>query len=109
MSLQTQIDSLKPLSPEVSLISDAGIDYIYLPKLKVRIENVIQTVNALLCPVKHSGYTTRLFLDKPIHERGNNWSIHSILGRTWHRWSWNNVPDNLSLMHILSAHMRPLQ
>jgi len=108
MSLQPQIDSLRSLSPDASLIADAGIDYIYLPKLRVKTGNDTQTVDALLCPAKHSGYTTRLFLEKPIQKRGKNWSVHSILGRTWHTWSWNNVPENLSLMQILSAHMRPL-
>lgn len=28
----------------------------------------------------------------PIPRRGQNWTTHNILSRSWHTWSWNNVP-----------------
>lgn len=109
MIQDNKIMALISLCPDVAVIPDAGTDYISLPKLKIKSANTLHTVDALLCPVKHSGYTTRLFLSKKIPGRGNNWSVHSILGRAWHTWSWNNVPDTLSPAQILSAHMRSLR
>ncbi|GBE09357.1 hypothetical protein BMS3Abin11_02490 [bacterium BMS3Abin11] len=109
MIQENKIDALTSLCPDVALIKDAGIDYISLPKLTFKSENTVRTMDALLCPVRHSGYATRLFLSEKIPGRGCNWTVHSILGRTWHTWSWNNVPDTLSPAQILSAHIRALQ
>ena len=109
MIQENQMETLVSLCPEVAVMPDAGVNYIYLPKLKIKSVNIVHTVDALLCPTKHSGYTTRLFLSERISGRGKNWSTHSILGRTWHTWSWNNVPETLSPTQILSAHMRALQ
>ena len=109
MIQENQMSPLISLCPEAVVMADSGINYIYLPKLKVMSANISHTTDALLCPVKHGGYTTRLFLSTRIPGRGNNWSVHTILGRTWHTWSWNNVPDTLTPTQILSAHMRALQ
>ena len=109
MISENQTGTITSLCPEAVVMADAGINYIYLPKLKVRSANTVHTIDGLLCPAKHGGYTTRLFLSARITGRGNNWSTHSILGRTWHTWSWNNVPETLSPTQILSAHMRALQ
>lgn len=109
MAQENEIGTLTSMCPEAAVMTDAGIDYVYLPKLKVKSANTFHTIDALLCPAKHGGYMTRLFLSEKISGRGNNWSVHSILGRTWHTWSWNNVPDTLSPAQILSAHMRALR
>jgi len=109
MIQDNQMKTLTSLCPEAVVMPDAGINYIYLPTLKVRSANTTTTLDALLCPVKHGGYMTRLFLSERIPGRGNNWTTHSILGRTWHTWSWNNVPETLTPTQILSAHMRALQ
>jgi len=106
---ENQMSPLISLCPEAVVMADAGTNYIYLPKLKIRSAQTVLRIDALLCPVKHGGYMTRLFLSEKIPGRGNNWSTHSILGRTWHTWSWNNVPESLSPTQILSAHMRALQ
>ena len=90
-------------------MSDAGITYVYLPNLNITTDGQTRSLDALLCPVQHGGYTTRLFLAEPIPNKGQNWTIHVILSRTWHTWSWNNVPANLELLQILSAHLRALR
>ncbi|WP_323744998.1 hypothetical protein [Noviherbaspirillum malthae] len=105
-------DSLAELAALVSaprVMPDSGIDYIFLPGLKIAVGDEERVLDALLCPVQHVGYTTRLFLAEPIPQRGQNWTVHNILGRTWHTWSWNNVPSSLSPMKILSAHLGALR
>ena len=104
-----KLDVLKALSPGVCAMSEAGIDYVFLPGLKVTTGLETRTVDGLLCPMHHSGYSTRLFLSEPIPSRGQNWTMHTILSRSWHTWSWNHVPCSLGLAQIVSAHLRALR
>lgn len=106
---QKQLAEIAALIPGARVMPDAGIDYIFLPGLKVGVGQEERVLDALLCPVQHGGYSTRLFLAEPLPQRGQNWTIHNILSRSWHTWSWNNVPANLSLMQILSAHLKALR
>ena len=66
-------------------------------------------MEALLCPQERDGYMTRLFLASPITGKGTNWTVHRILDRTWHSWSWQNVSANQRLAQILLGHLRGLQ
>jgi hypothetical protein len=104
-----QLMELGTLAPGARVMPDGGIDYIFLPNLKVPIGQEERVLDALLCPVQHGGYSTRLFLAEPMPQRGQNWTIHNILSRPWHTWSWNNVPANLSPLQILSAHLGALR
>lgn len=106
---QKQFTEIAFLVPGARVMCDGGIDYIFLPGLKVTVGQEERVIDALLCPVQHGGYSTRLFLAEPIPQRGQNWTMHNILSRSWHTWSWNNVPANLSPMQILSAHLRALR
>jgi hypothetical protein len=106
---QKQLAEIVALVPGVRAMLDADIEYIFLPDLKVMVGHEERILDALLCPVQYGGYTTRLFLAEPIPQRGQNWTTHNILSRSWHTWSWNNVPANLSLMQILSAHLKALR
>ena len=106
---QKQLAEVAALVPGARMMPDAGIEYIFLPGLKLTIGQEECVLDALLCPVQHGGYTTRLFLADPIPRRGPNWTTHNILSRSWHTWSWNNVPANLSPLQILSAHLKALR
>lgn len=106
---QKQLSEVATLVPGARVMPDGGIDYIFLPGLRVSVGDEERVLDALLCPVQHGGYTTRLFLEEPIPQRGQNWTTHNILSRLWHTWSWNNVPANLSPMQILSAHVGALR
>ena len=77
------------------------------PKLKLPGGNA--EVEALLCPQQHGGYATRLFLSSPVPGKGANWSVHQILGKTWHTWSWNGVPATLRPLQILLGHLDALK
>lgn len=89
-------------------IHEGGQVYYHLPVLKLPDGCNLKEVEAILCLSPHSGYSTRLFLAQPAG-RGNNWSTHCILGRTWHTWSWNNVPNNLRPTEVLAEHLRGLR
>lgn len=64
---------------------------------------------ALLCPQERDGYLTRLFLAQPVTNRGGNWTVHRILDRNWHTWSWQGIAANQRLAQILLGHLRGLQ
>lgn len=63
---------------------------------------------ALLCPQERDGYQTRLFLTQPINGRGANWTVHRVLDRNWHTWSWQGIAANQRLAQILRGHLRGL-
>lgn len=106
---EAQLEGLRHLSATATAMSEAGVEYVYLPGLKVTVAGVVRELDGLLCPMQHGGYTTRLFLSAPVSERGQNWTTFTILGRTWHTCSWNNVPASLPLLQILRAHLEALR
>jgi hypothetical protein len=99
-----EMDDLKRMCPGVQEMIESGVEYIFLPELKHPCAP--GTLDALLCPQQHSSgsYPTRLFLSVPIG-KWPNWSTHTILSRTWHTWSWNNVPASQRLAEILAQHL----
>lgn len=101
------MDELRRISPGAQEMTEGGITYIHMPELKLPCAPGI--VEALLCIQQHSGYTTRLFLSKAVPGKGANWTTHQIFGRTWHTWSWNNVPANLRPAEILRGHLNAFQ
>jgi len=110
MSIDTaQLEALSAVSPGARPLVEAGIDYVYLPGLRVVTGDTERVMDALLCPMQHGGYVTRLFLADPISGRGANWSEHHICGRTWHTWSWQGVPATMTLVQILTAHLKALR
>jgi len=86
---------------------EATVSYVYLPKLKLPCAPTV--VNALLCVQQHSGYATRLFLSAQVPGKGNNWSSHQILGKTWYTWSWKDVSAGLRPVEILLGHLNALR
>lgn len=105
----SQMEELRRFLPGARVVPEGGIEYVFLPGLRVSCGSEERVVDALLCPVQHGGYTTRLFLSERLDQRGQNWTPHVIVGRPWHTWSWNNVPSSLPLVQILSAHLRALK
>jgi hypothetical protein len=105
----SQLDELVAKLPGTRILSEAGTTYVFIPNLKLLSGGSEYVVEALLCPTASSGYATRLFLSISIPGRGANWTQHHICGRTWHTWSWQGIPDSLSLAQILTAHLRALK
>ena len=104
-----QLQELSDLCGELRELTEGGRAYIYLPRLKLPRGCVPAEVEGLLCIQEHSGYPTRLFLSQPVSGRGANWSIHHIVGRAWHSWSWNYVSAQMRLAAILAEHLRALR
>jgi len=63
--------------------SDGGCDFIYVPVLKIQVGAAEQQLAVLLCPQAHTGYETRLFLEKQVPGKGANWRSYPVLGKTW--------------------------
>jgi hypothetical protein len=112
---EEQIATLHPICSGAKLMSDNAQQFVYLPRLKITVGEIVKTVDGLLCPSKHSNYETRLFLSEPIVERPTirgqpaNWTVHSILTRTWHSWSWQGVSNDLPLVQMLLSHVGALR
>jgi hypothetical protein len=107
-----QVATLHPVCPGAKLVVENGQQFIHLPALKIPVGSETKTREALLCPSHHSGYATRLFLAEKIDERQTiadqaaNWSVHPILSRMWHTWSWKDVSADLPLLQMLVAHVK---
>jgi hypothetical protein len=102
-------DALLAIYPDAEVMTESGITYIFLPALKILSNGNILQMAVLLCPQAHSGYESRLFLQQLVTGKGSNWTVHNILGRAWHTWSWNHISANLSLTEILANHLRALK
>jgi hypothetical protein len=102
-----QLEELCTICPSAEEKAESGVQYVFLPQLRVP---GLGAVDALLRPGPGpDGYTTRLFLAAAVPNKGTNWTQHRILDRTWHCWSWNNVPANARLAQILANHLKPLR
>jgi hypothetical protein len=104
-----QLQELSDVCGEVRELAEGGKVYIYLPRLKLPHGCVPGEVEGLLCIQEHSGYATRLFLSRQISGRGANWSVHRIVDRAWHTWSWNNVSAQMRPAAMLAEHLRALR
>lgn len=100
---------LAVLCPGTIVMREGGHTYVHLPALRLPAGCQPPVVDALLCLQPHQGYTTRLFLAAPIAGRGQNWTVHRILDRTWHTWSWQGVPADVRPMEVLAGHLRGLR
>jgi hypothetical protein len=63
-------------------------------------------MDLLLVPWSHSGYVTRLFFERAITLRGQNWQSHRVVERTWWTPSYNGVAPTLPWREMLCAHLR---
>lgn len=103
-----KLEELKRTYPTAALLSDGGYDLISLPKLTINTGGVDAVYDALLCPRAHSGYMTRLFLDRVVNGRGQNWKSFPILGKTWWACSLQGIAAEQPYLTILLAHLRHL-
>jgi hypothetical protein len=109
MKAQLELAALRRINRLAELWDEGGQTLVYLPSMKVRHNDSTVTVDGLLCPRNHSSYTTRLFLSQPFSNRGQNWTVHQIMGRAWHAMSFNNVPASLPWTEILANHLGQLK
>ena len=85
-------------------MTEGGTKFVYLPSLKVPVGSGFEIRDGLLSLGPHTGYTSRLYVSVPINGRGNNWTTHTVLGRTWHTPSFNQVKPGRP-MEMLADHL----
>lgn len=106
---QDQIEELKKVSSSIGTAVEGGYTYILLEKLKLPTGCAPSEVDALLCPLPHTGYLSRLFFSEKItggfagHWNGNI----RVLSRNWVAISWQTTTPNLSLMELVMIHLKP--
>ena len=93
----------------VTEFREGGKRYFLLERVTLPAGCSPAATTALLCPQERDGYQTRLFLAKPVSGRGANWTVHRVLDRNWHTWSWQGISANQRLAQILRGHLRGLK
>jgi hypothetical protein len=109
MISQTHLEELKLVCGDVSVVTECGVDLVFLTRLVLPEGCTPRETSALLCTGQHGGYSTRLFLTTIICGKGANWTQHVIIGKIWYTFSWNQVPANLRPAEILAEHLRGLR
>lgn len=109
MTAELQLAALRRINRRAELWDEGGQPLVYLPSMQIQHNRGKVPVDGLLCPRSHGSYTTRLFLSQPFPNRGQNWTVHHIMGRAWHTMSYNNVPASLPWSEILAVHLGQLK
>lgn len=111
MRFQTEeLDKLRDnLNSDVQEIDEAGYGFVYIPGLKTPPGCIPEKTDALLCPIPHSGYTSRLFFKDRIQTpKEVNWNGEVfILGHKWYAFSYQNIKD-MSMLEMVINHLRGL-
>lgn len=106
MSVRDQeLSKLLEKFPNAQVQNEGGHTYIRIPRAPIKVGEDIQIFQLLLCPSAHSGYETRLFLDRPVPGKGQNWKRFLILGETWHACSFRGVTADNCYLSILLCHL----
>lgn len=104
-----QIDELRAQFSDVRFADEGGVPYFLLSNVALPAGCSPSHVDALLCPVPHSGYPSRLFLSSQVTSReSRNWNATArICDRNWHAISWS-VPESatLRLLQLVMEHLR---
>lgn len=114
--MQTMTTTIEGELAELGLLCDAVTEfregdkrYLLLKRVTLPAGCNPTATEALLCPQERDGYQTRLFLAQPVNGRGANWTVHRILDRNWHTWSWQGISANQRLAQILRGHIWGLE
>jgi hypothetical protein len=95
---------IRSLCASATPMAEGGTEFISLAALNILVANQVVTCDALLSLGPHTGYSSRLYLSAPIPQRGQNWTTHVVLGRSWNTPSWNGVqtgrPAEMLLQHL---------
>lgn len=109
MTAEQHLAALRRINRRAELWDEGGQPLVYLRSMQIQHNGGTVTVDGLLCPRSHGSYTTRLFLSQPFPNRGQNWTVHQIMGHAWHAMSFNYVPESLPWTEILAIHLGQLK
>jgi hypothetical protein len=100
------LEEIAALCSGASVMEEGGLTYLHLPRIVLPDG---ADAEALLCLSGRDGYQTRLFLSRQVSGKGSNWSVHRILDKAWHTWSWRDVPADLRPIEVLMSHLGALR
>ena len=105
---QDQIDELNVICPGSRRHDEGGVTYFYLPGLQLPAGCNPDTLDALLCPTPHHGYTSRLLFEQQFSSpQSRNWHYTArVAERNWQAISWNIPEPNMRLAQLLACHLR---
>jgi len=109
MNVEGEFAKIRRISPSATVHYEGGNPLVALKGFGFRAAGQDVSMDLLLHPSAHSGYLTRLFFERPVHERGQNWTQHSVLGRNWWAPSWQGVSAELPWPSMLCEHLRVVQ
>lgn len=107
MASEEELAEMRAIWGGATPIADGPLQLIHVTALSIPMggEQTFAVPEALLCLSEHEGYSTRLFLSvQP--PKALNWSIVTVLGRAWHKWSWQGVAANQRPAQILLQHLK---
>lgn len=105
-NVEFQLASLKQICLSAKLLTEGGKPVVLLPELQFQAAGRAQRMTLLLVPFEHANYQTRLFFERQIEGRGQNWKQHRVVDQQWWAPSWQGVPATLPWTEILLAHLR---
>ena len=106
ISVDDEFKKIKRLYEAAKLVREGGNPVVLLPQVTFQSAGREIRMDLLLYPAAHGGYPTRLFFERQIEGRGNNWTEHCVVGKSWWACSWGGVEANMSWPSILYAHLR---
>lgn len=109
MSIPDAFTAVKEALPDAEYWEEGGLPYVFIPRLCFESGGKKLSMPAVLCPAARDSYPTRLFLEKQVAAKGQNWKAHVIRGHSWWAFSWNEVPASLPWLQILANHLRAMQ
>jgi hypothetical protein len=112
MFAQDQIDELKGLYSGLSLIEEAGVQYLLIPNLVLPKGCVPEQAKALFCPTSRDGYSSRLFFDQKVNgPKQLNWNANGVrIGeQNWYAYSWKIGASAQRLAQMIASHLAALQ
>ena len=108
--IHAQFDALKALIPTAELYHDGGVAGAYIPQLPIATQQGEVQADVILYPHGHSGYQSRLFFERQLQgAKAQNWTTHSLGGRTWWACSRQGVEPSLPWIEILACHLNAVQ
>lgn len=108
MDSANEFADLQSMHSDAALHSEGGKPLVLLPKFKFLAGGKSTEMNLLLYPSEHTGYATRLFFERALVGVGKsqNWTQHTVLGRSWWAPSWGSVTPDQPWTSMLGAHLR---
>jgi hypothetical protein len=103
-----EIEELKRYCTKLSLLSEVGVNYLYMEGLRLPAGCEPAVCDGLLCPVPKDGYPSRLYFSTQVKSSyTRNWNVCNVrIGeRNWFAFSWQVKLTNLTLAQLVVAHL----